>query len=355
MRARALVMLLMVSSLAVAGCLRPSPARQPGPAGTEYETSRPPAVSTITPTIPPAALRSTQPNGTLPTTLFYVGYPDWDGIYFYRMGRDSRLYGLTGAGQRTVLDFDLSADGRVPAYALQSTGAITMMTDTRMVPDVKVDATCGAFAISPTGDRIVFGARDEETGAPTLRIVNPDGTNLRVLASGSSLTRTACHPRWSSDGSTIAYLDEGRVVRVRHDGTSRRVTAVHGLPNGYVIHGLTSLSWDGRRAVLDGSVGPCTCDERRYWGIAHGNPYVVDLDTGRATKLDSPDGLVVGAVFDAHHSLVARVRTGNRYAIELLSLDGRVLDTRVEPPLEGTVDKDAGQTIEVVHLVGFAP
>jgi hypothetical protein len=103
------------------------------------------------------------------------------------------------------------------------------------------------------------------------------------------------------------------------------------------------------------SLPACACGDRRYWGIANGDPYIVDLSTGRATPLTSPNGIVVGALFDPANNLVVRVKTGNAYAIELLSPVGQVLKRRIEARQEGTVTNDLGEVYETVSLVGYRP
>jgi hypothetical protein len=314
-------------------------------------TASPSATAPSTTTPPPATTG-------LPENVFYVGYPEWEGINFYRVRRGV-AYPLTSFGVLASTAVDLSADGRTSVIVgAGRSAAITVLGaggGLNNVPGVAADPTCGALALSPGGDRVVFGSRDAATGRRRLEVVEADGSNRHVLATGTGPT-FGCLPRWSGDGSTVGHLSAGALVTVRADGTGSRTHVIDGLPAGYVIHGLVGLSWDGTRAILDGKAGACACPDRRYWGISLGDPYVVDLTSGRAARLTSPDGPVVGAVFDRGGNLLVRVRDGQRYAIELLSAEGAVLQRQAEPPQEGTVtDQASGKVFETVNLVGFAP
>lgn len=63
----------------------------------------------------------------------------------------------------------------------------------------------------------------------------------------------------------------------------------------------------------------------------------------------------MGALFDPANNLVVRVKTGNTYAIELLSPGGQVLKRRIEARQVGTVTNEMGQVYEAVSLVGYLP
>jgi hypothetical protein len=80
---------------------------------------------------------------------------------------------------------------------------------------------CGA-RWSPDGRRIAF-ERCDQTGASSLYIALADGTVPRRVAAGGS-------PAWSPDGRELAYSDERRIVRIRVDGSHRRVVY---RPKGY--------------------------------------------------------------------------------------------------------------------------
>jgi len=74
----------------------------------------------------------------------------------------------------------------------------------------------------------------------------------------------------------------------------------------------------------------------------------------RLASAPSPDGAVVGAVFGRADEVVARVRTGDGYSIQLLSLGGAVLKRRPEPRQEGAVTTESGQIVERAVLVSAA-
>jgi hypothetical protein len=339
-----------------------APEAPPSTSPTSTPTAQPRVPRpTLTPSLYPLPSESAiarPPSGGLPTSILYAGYPDPDGVYFYRVGKSDKYYGIMGFAQLDPTEVDLSADGKTAAGASlgpRSRG-INLYSDLLglyTVPGIEADPTCGALALSPNGRRIVFGASSE--AAHTFEIADIEGRNRRVLETGAPGARIGCQARWSGDGTTIAYLNDGQLVAISANGANRHTVPVTGLPDGYLVHGLTSLSWNGRYAVIDGKVGPCACPDRRYWGVAHGDPYTVDLTTGRATKLVAPDGPIVGALFDSGDNLLVRVKTGDQYAIELLSLGGQMLHRRVEASQEGSARNEQGQVYESVTMVGYVP
>lgn len=79
---------------------------------------------------------------------------------------------------------------------------------------------------SPTGTTIAYlarpGLRSENFGARSIWLADADGSDPRRLVGGTNIT----WPRWSPDGTRIAYEDEGGVyvVDVSTGATSRVVT-----------------------------------------------------------------------------------------------------------------------------------
>ncbi|MDP9066834.1 MAG: hypothetical protein M3N53_00610 [Actinomycetota bacterium] len=67
---------------------------------------------------------------------------------------------------------------------------------------------------APGGNRIVFSANKGD-GPSEIWIVHESGRRLRKLAGGR-------HPAWSPDGRWIAYSAEGKLYKIRIDGTARR-------------------------------------------------------------------------------------------------------------------------------------
>jgi Tol biopolymer transport system component len=85
--------------------------------------------------------------------------------------------------------------------------------------DVAVDP-----ALSPDGASIAFVA-----GSPDdtfqIYIANADGTNPRRLFSGVSMANRS-RPRWSPDGSTLAFETGGTIVTVATDGSNLRTLVI---------------------------------------------------------------------------------------------------------------------------------
>ena len=121
-----------------------------------------------------------------------------------------------------------------------------------------------APAISPDGRQIVFGRRwvDQvnDKWESSVWIMNADGTRSRMLLKGSS-------PRWSPDGSRIAYVAEGEprgaqifVKYVDIDGPATQVTRLTESPN--------DIHWtpDGKNIVFRMNTPPATASRWRTEG-----------------------------------------------------------------------------------------
>jgi TolB protein len=88
-----------------------------------------------------------------------------------------------------------------------------------------ITATNGAFypvgkaAWSPAGTRIAYSSV-QSNGAPTLTMINPDGSNRTTLSSSSDTD-----PVWSADGAQLLFttLASGtsQLARIQADGTGR--------------------------------------------------------------------------------------------------------------------------------------
>ena len=77
-------------------------------------------------------------------------------------------------------------------------------------------------AWSPTGRRLVYmRSFPEEEGATALFISSARGTHERLLAL-PSVPHVVLRPRWSPDGSEIAFIDGTSLDTVRPDGTGLR-------------------------------------------------------------------------------------------------------------------------------------
>jgi Tol biopolymer transport system component len=139
------------------------------------------------------------------------------------------------------------------------------------------------FAVSPTGERIVFTMVNEQNGID-IWIMNRDGSDQRVIVDCGGDRCTV--PDWSPDETRLAYSREGAGITPQAPRSPPRVWVYDFLNNQTTqLYSDTQLlgygpSWspDGRRiAAWDGSVG----------GIR-----VVELASGDMMLLKSQSGMV---------------------------------------------------------------
>jgi TolB protein len=123
-------------------------------------------------------------------------------------------------------------------------------TNLRWLPGT-ADAVPNAATWSPDGRRIAFGASDRTTFLSSIRIVDADGSNPRVLTSG--LLRL--QPSWSPDGSQIAFAamndrqDALRIAVIDTNGTGERYVSTSG------SDAMPAWSPDGRFIVYEHGIG----------------------------------------------------------------------------------------------------
>ncbi len=161
-------------------------------------------------------------------------FADWSpaGIAFERGGDVWVRNPRTGAQTRVVSNGDfpeLSRDGKRLAFVRKSDVWVADLPTKRAHRLIR-NAACGA-RWSPDGRRIAF-ERCSQYGESYLYVALADGTSARRVAKGGS-------PAWSPDGRELAFSDEKRIVRIRPDGTHRRV--VWGDAQGYC--GCRFLDW----------------------------------------------------------------------------------------------------------------
>ena len=102
---------------------------------------------------------------------------------------------------------------------------------------------------SPDGTRLVYGAQQYSccmNGSAELRIVNADGTGRTTIVPdvfSSSAWRT--DPRWSPDGTRIAFIDGAWIATMNVNGTQ------HTLLPGTPYASLIDWSPDGTELLLD--------------------------------------------------------------------------------------------------------
>jgi Tol biopolymer transport system component len=153
-------------------------------------------------------------------------FADWSpagaAVAFERAG-DVWVKSLrTGAQRRVVRNGEFpewSPDGESLAFVRTSDVWVVDLATKRAHRLIR--NACGA-RWAPDGRRIAF-ERCDQTGASSLYVALADGTAAHRVAVGGS-------PAWSPDGRELAYSDERRIIRIRMDGSHRRVV-YH--PRGY--------------------------------------------------------------------------------------------------------------------------
>lgn len=169
-----------------------------------------------------------------------ASFADWSptgaAIAFERAGGDVWDVWVkslrTGAQRRVVRNAKLpewSPDGKRLAFVRTNDVWVVDLATKRAHRLIR-NAGCGAHW-SPDGRRIAF-ERCDQFGDSSLWIALGDGTAAHRIAAGGS-------PAWSPDRRELAYSDGRRIIRIRLDGSHRRV--VWGGPKGYC--GCRFLDW----------------------------------------------------------------------------------------------------------------
>ncbi len=165
--------------------------------------------------------------------------PDGTQIVFERDHGDSELYVVDASGDtlrrltdgrndgdpnwsadRSRIVFQRAAPGRIDFYAVTPAGTLRLLATGE--PN---DATP---VLSPDRSRIAFVGADPHT-TQALFVMHTDGTQRAQVTHGID----AAWPRWSPDGTTIAFVNEadGSLYTIKHDGSGmRRVFDVRTLP-----------------------------------------------------------------------------------------------------------------------------
>jgi WD40-like Beta Propeller Repeat len=308
--------------------------------GTPTPTTPTPARSNAAAADPPA------PATTIPGTVYYSqdAFGDGAGGGLAK----STVYTLTGGALHTMHwtlgdadhDYMVSPDGRALARVVDNGDLTVERAGDHVARTVVPGANAGTPIWSPDGSRILY-TRTVAGAGSAVWVVDADGSHNH-LVSGDN----ARGPVWSGDGSRIAYRSDGSLVTVNADGTGRH--AVSSGRAGTRVDGVTSLSSDGSRAVVDLESGQCGCASG--WRSTYlSNGVLMDTRTGEVLAWPVR-GRFAGALFTPGDGLLLRVTDGTDvrgpYRLVLVSAGGTVLAKQAEPaPPKG----------QLYELMGYRP
>ena len=125
---------------------------------------------------------------------------------------------------------------------------------------------------SPDGTKILFLSQRGSRIFATMYVMDSDGTNQRMLAGNNACTQNVTDPRWSPDGTRIAYACEGTLNVIGADGTDRVTLDTQSAGGG--AYGYPVWSPDGRQLAFTGG--------RTAWDV-----YVIRSTGGPASRVTS--------------------------------------------------------------------
>jgi Tol biopolymer transport system component len=205
--------------------------------------------------------------------------PDGSVTRLVRFGDDDQFYGAS-----------FSSDGATAVYARWASGdrnqLLTVASNGSGKPRLLLESSGSMLyepTYSPDGTRIAYvdGGGDH---SHTIRVVNADGTDVRVLIHATGPFDAVGHIRgleWSPDGSLIAVdlravgdNPEGGIYTVRPDGTDLRL----------LIPGAGNPAWSPDGSLIAYSPYSANLNHDGVWGV-----WVANAD-GSDPQMLSPRG-----------------------------------------------------------------
>ena len=220
----------------------------------------------------------------------------------------------SGATQVSSVAFDgntkfppvWSPDGQWLVYAGRDGGLYKVAADASTMLRV---GSGWSPAWSPDGAWIGF--RSDATSEALLRVVRPDGTDLRTLTTGNPRSDDFATIRWTPDSQEIVF-HRGGIHAVDLSGSVRQLSPEGGYP---------TVSPDGRWVSFFVETAPGTEELR-----------LVDLDTGEARTLTDRGGCL--AVWAPDSTAVITFANGCFSDLQLVPIDDPAAATVLDLPAD---------------------
>jgi Tol biopolymer transport system component len=194
--------------------------------------------------------------------------------------------------------FFVASDGRAQGDTIRYLNPVNEAGNQVNLPS---QGSLWSLDVSPNDNSLVF--RKWWNGIPgdSLEIISADGAKAATILQPDS-GRMIFSPRWSPDGSQIAFQDMSEIFIINSDGSNMKQIADEAsftsLQVPYVAISAISWSPDGKWITL--AADPKSTNENDIWMVSTSNNAVVNLsnsqDYDETSPVWSPDGIWIAFV-----------------------------------------------------------
>ena len=242
-------------------------------------------------------------------------------------------------------DFSAAADGLI-AYTDESGGGVWLVSPNQPPAQLDSSPQDSDVAISPDGSKVAFSRIDPATDSSNIYLVNADGSDLTLVASGDGNNYLG-FPAFSPDGSTIAYecspanetsgtgigcgptaigtYTIGGVMLMNADGSDKRMilTYISGTQGD-------SISWspDGQSIAMSGCVTSFANNEQScgppqvFVYHADGSDLLLGNDPSRQITNETGPGVLDPQFTPGGSTILFDKIVDNQWAFFSIGLDG---------------------------------